>query len=94
MLLLLGELVEGQEGVGVPSRAVADPVALPEEASLPDDLGAVRRLLQVLVLLEDLKAKQDNPELPQGPAILRPGPRLNRSLSSLAHMTGRWTHTW
>lgn len=35
VLLLLGELVKGQEGVAVPSSTVADAVAFPEQASLP-----------------------------------------------------------
>lgn len=57
MLPLLGELVQGQEGVGVPGRAVADPVALPEEPPLPDELSAVPRLPQVPVLLEHLSSR-------------------------------------
>ena len=54
VLLLLGVLVESQEGVAVPRRAVADPVALPEQPSLPDHLPAVQRVLQILLLLKHL----------------------------------------
>lgn len=59
VLPVLGQLVQGQEGVAVAGGAVAKAVAFPEQAALPDDLGAVSGLLQVLLLLEDLPGDQE-----------------------------------
>lgn len=54
VLLVLGEAVEREEGIAVAGGSVADAVALPQQAALPDNLAAVHRVLQVLVVLEDL----------------------------------------
>lgn len=60
VLPVLGQLVQRQESVAIASGAVAETVAFPEQAALPDDLGTVSRLLQVLLLLEDLPGHQNN----------------------------------
>lgn len=54
VLLVLGEAVEREEGVAVAGGTVADTVAFPQQAPLPDHLATVYRVLQVLVVLEDL----------------------------------------
>lgn len=59
VLLLLGQLVQRQEGVAVAGGAVAEAVTFPEQTALPDDLSAVGRLLQVLLLLEHLPEEQE-----------------------------------
>lgn len=61
VLLVLGELVQRQEGVAVAGGAVADAVAFSQQAPLPDDLRAVCRLLQVLLLFEHLEAHGAKP---------------------------------
>lgn len=55
VLLLLGELVEGEEGVGVARRAVTDTVTFPQQASLPDHLPTLHSILQVLLILKHLE---------------------------------------
>ena len=54
VLPVLGEAVKGEEGVAVPGRAVADAVALAQQAALPDHVAALHGVLQVLLLLENL----------------------------------------
>ena len=54
MLFILRDVVKRKEGVAVPSGPVADPVALPQQASLPDHVAALHCVLQVLLLLKNL----------------------------------------
>lgn len=54
VLPVLGEVVQGQEGVAIAGRAVAEPVALAQQAALPDHVAALHGVLQVLVLPEHL----------------------------------------
>lgn len=61
VLFILREMVQGQERVAIAGGPVADPVALPKQTSLPDDVTALHGVLQVLLLLKDLgreKAKR------------------------------------
>lgn len=58
VFLLLGELVKGQEGVAVSGGSVADTVAFPEQAPLPDHLSTFCSLLQVLLLFKHLGRHQ------------------------------------
>lgn len=54
VLLILREVVKGQERVAIAGRPVADPVALPEQTSLPDHVTAVHGIFQVFFLLKHL----------------------------------------
>lgn len=54
ILLFLRQVVEGEEGVAIARRAVADAVALAKQTSLPDDLAALHCILQILILLKHL----------------------------------------
>lgn len=54
ILLVLAELVKGQEGIAIAGSAVADPVAFPEQATLPDDLSTFCSLLQIFLLFKHL----------------------------------------
>lgn len=65
VLPVLGQLVQRQEGVAVARSAVAKAVAFPEQTALPDDLGAVGGLLQVLLILKDLPEEQKTKRLNQ-----------------------------
>lgn len=60
VLLILRDVVKREEGVAVPSGPVADPVALPQQASLPDHVAALHRVLQVLLLLKNLSSENQS----------------------------------
>lgn len=50
-------MVQGQEGVAIAGRPVADPVALAEQTPLPDHVAALHGISQVLLLLKHLGAR-------------------------------------
>lgn len=60
VLPVLGQLVQCQKSVAIAGGAVAETIAFPEQAALPDDLSTVSRLLEVLLFLEDLPGDQKN----------------------------------
>lgn len=47
-------MVQGQERVAIPGCPVADPIALPKQTSLPNDITTLHGIFQVFLLLKDL----------------------------------------
>lgn len=61
VFLLLGELVERQEGVSVASGSMANTVAFSEQAPLPYHLTTLYSLLQVLFFFKNLPRHRMKP---------------------------------
>ncbi|KAG7280344.1 hypothetical protein CRUP_024136, partial [Coryphaenoides rupestris] len=61
-----GQSVQSQEGVGVPRRAVTQPVALLQEAPPPHHLPTLHRRTQVLRLPKHLKEEEEHVDNPRG----------------------------
>lgn len=54
ILFVLCEMVQGQERIAVPSRPMADTIALAKQTSLPNHITTLHGFFQVFLLLKDL----------------------------------------
>lgn len=57
VLLILREVVEREEGVGIPRSAMAQPVPLPQQSVLPDQVGTLTGVVEILLPSEHLQSQ-------------------------------------
>lgn len=57
VLHVLCEVVQCQEGIGVPGGAVAQPVPLLQQPILPDHVSTLVRIIEVVFLSEHLQSQ-------------------------------------
>lgn len=57
VLRVLREVVERQEGVGIPCSAVAEPITLLQQAVLPDHVGTLIGIVEIPFFFEHLQSQ-------------------------------------